>query len=70
MTTPFVNAAVEGTEFLVKVERDHTLISLFEGRLLAENARGSLLLSKGQSVVAHAGQAFAFKAIARPRDAV
>lgn len=70
VTTPFVNAAVEGTEFLVKVERDHTLISLFEGRLLADNSQGSLLLSKGQSVVAQAGQTPTLKAIARPRDAV
>jgi tetratricopeptide (TPR) repeat protein len=70
VTTPFVNAVVEGTEFLVKVERDHTFISLFEGRILTDNAQGSLLMSKGQSVVAHAGQAPVFKAIARPRDAV
>lgn len=70
VTTPFVNALVEGTEFLVKVETDHTLISLFEGRVLADNAQGSRLLSKGQSVVAYAGQAPALKAIARPRDAV
>lgn len=70
VSTPFVNAMVEGTEFFVKVEKDNTLISLFEGRVLAENAHGSLLLSKGQSVVAHAEQAPRFKTVVQPRDAV
>ena len=29
--TPFVNAAVEGTEFLVRVEDDRAVITVFEG---------------------------------------
>jgi Tfp pilus assembly protein PilF len=70
LTTPFVNAGVEGTEFFVHVDHDQTLISLFEGRVRADNAQGSLLLSKGQSAVAKADQPPELKFIIRPRDAV
>ncbi|HET6515237.1 MAG TPA: TonB-dependent receptor [Thermodesulfovibrionales bacterium] len=70
VTTPFVNATVEGTEFLVKVERDKTFISLFEGRVLAENKAGSIMLDRGQSAVAMADQAPVIRVVARPRDAV
>ena len=38
--TPFVNAAVEGTEFYVKVEFNQTLISIFEGKIFATNEFG------------------------------
>jgi ferric-dicitrate binding protein FerR (iron transport regulator) len=44
VTTPFVNAAVEGTEFFVQVERDYTLLSVFTGQVAATNAAGSLTL--------------------------
>lgn len=70
VTTPFVNAAVEGTEFFVSVDQDQTLISLFEGRVRADNAQGSLLLTKGQSAVARLDQPPELKLIVRPRDAV
>jgi tetratricopeptide (TPR) repeat protein len=68
--TPFVNGVVEGTEFLVMVDESRTFISLFEGRLLADNAQGSLLLSRGQSAEARAGQPPQLKSVVRPRDAV
>ncbi len=57
ITTPFVNGSVEGTEFLVEVEADEARISVWEGRVLAENAQGSLSLAAGQSAAARAGQA-------------
>ena len=41
ITTPFVNGSVEGTEFLVEVEVAEARISVWEGRVLAENAQGS-----------------------------
>ena len=44
VTTPFVNGSVEGTEFLVEVELVEARISVWEGRVLAENAQGSLAL--------------------------
>ena len=42
VNTAFVNAGVEGTEGLVQVEADRTLITIFEGKVLAANAAGSL----------------------------
>jgi hypothetical protein len=68
--TPFANAGVEGTEFLVRVEREQTFLSVFEGRVTAANAVGSLILARGQSAIAKAGQAPALHVVVRPRDAV
>lgn len=70
VNTPFVNAAIGGTEFLVHVESDQTFISVFEGRVSATNNAGSLSLTTGQSAVTRAGQAPAFRTVVRPRDAV
>jgi len=70
VTTPFVNAAVGGTEFFVRVEPDRTLVSVFEGRVAAINEAGSLVLASGQSAIARAGQAPVSQIVAHPRDAV
>jgi len=68
--TPFANGAAEGTEFLVKVRDNQTQITVFEGRVRAENEEGSLLLASGQSAIAKAGQAPVLHTAVRPRDAV
>jgi tetratricopeptide (TPR) repeat protein len=68
--TAFVNAGVEGTEGLVRVEADRTFISIFEGSVLATNQGGSLLLTRGQSAVAEQGRAPILAVVVRPRDAV
>jgi Flp pilus assembly protein TadD len=68
--TPFVNAAVEGTEFFVRVEPERTFLSIFAGRVTATNAAGSLTLASGQSAVALAEQAPVLRVVVRPRDAV
>jgi tetratricopeptide (TPR) repeat protein len=68
--TPFVNAAVEGTEFFVKVERDQTFLSIFEGLVAATNQAGSLTLTSGQSALARVGEAPSPRVVVRPRDAV
>lgn len=68
--TPFVNASVEGTEGLIRVEADNTFLSIFEGKVLAANAIGSLLISGGQSAVAETDRAPVMRIVARPRDAV
>jgi tetratricopeptide (TPR) repeat protein len=71
ITTPFVNGSVEGTEFLVEVEAAEARISVWEGRVLAENSQGSLSLVPGQSASARAGQAPTLRPIVvRPADAV
>ncbi|WP_300463733.1 FecR domain-containing protein [Desulfobacula sp.] len=70
VTTPFVNGFVEGTEFYVRVETDHTFISIFEGHVATVNDAGRLSLSKGQSAIARSGTAPALRMVAQPRDAV
>jgi tetratricopeptide (TPR) repeat protein len=68
--TPYVNAAVEGTEFLVQVEPGRTTIILFQGTLVARNDYGELTLTDGQALVAEAGAAPRREIVIRPRDAV
>src|SRR5437870_139395 len=70
VNTAFVNAGVEGTEGLIQVEADRALVTIFEGRVLAANAAGSLRLTDGQSAVAERGQAPVLGPVVRPRDAV
>ncbi|NNG02078.1 MAG: tetratricopeptide repeat protein [Desulfobacteraceae bacterium] len=70
VVTPFVNGAVEGTEFLVTIADDHSLISVFEGRVLAQNQWGTLAVPGGNSMIAQAGQPPALRTRVRPRDAV
>jgi tetratricopeptide (TPR) repeat protein len=68
--TPFVNAAIEGTEFVLRVEPEQTELWVFEGRVLASNDAGSLAVNSGEAAVARAGQPPMRRIDVRPRDAV
>ena len=79
--TPFVNAAVDGTEFFVKIARaplpeggeinsGQTTVSVFEGRVIAENTTGRVTLRRGEAATAGADQAPVTSIPANPRDAV
>jgi tetratricopeptide (TPR) repeat protein len=68
--TPFTVAGVRGTEFFVGVETDKTLLTIYEGTVVASNQDGSLTLTGGQSAVAERGKAPVMRVVARPRDAV
>jgi len=68
--TPFVNAAIEGTEFLLEATDREGSIIVFEGRVGFTNRAGSLSLGPGEAAVAAAGKAPVQQLIARPRDAV
>ena len=70
VNTPYTVAGVRGTEFYVSLEADQTLITVFEGTVLAQNATGSLSLTDGQSAAAQLGRAPALRTVVRPRDAV
>lgn len=70
VNTPYVVAGVRGTEFLIRVEEDQTLISVFEGGVLASNDAGEVTLTSGQSAVAQKGRAPVLTTVVRPRDAV
>lgn len=68
--TPYVNAAVEGTEFVVRSDSSQASVTVLEGRVLAQNERGSVPLASGESATAAAGQAPVARLVAQPRDAV
>lgn len=68
--TPFVNGYVEGTEFLVQVFPDEARFSVFQGRVAASNAFGSLSLTDGQSAMARASTAPVYRVVVKLREAV
>lgn len=68
--TPYVNAGIEGTEFVVAVLKDLARVTVFEGQVKAYNAQGETILTSGQSAVTQRGQAPLLKLLAQPRDAV
>jgi ferric-dicitrate binding protein FerR (iron transport regulator) len=45
---PYLNAAVEGTEFLVSAQSAQNSVGVLEGKVRAQNPRGELLLASGQ----------------------
>ena len=55
--TPFVNASIEGTEFVIRVGADRTEVAVFEGLVRAANEFGDLFIRPGQQAVAVRGQA-------------
>jgi tetratricopeptide (TPR) repeat protein len=68
--TPYTIAGVRGTEFMIRIAEGQTLLTVYEGAVLAQNTAGSLTLQSGQSAVAEAGRAPVLRTVARPRDAV
>ena len=72
--TPFVNAGVEGTEFLVTQSKDQAEIAVYEGRVTAEDRVGEpgarQLLQSGQAARFARGAAPAVRALVNPTDAV
>lgn len=68
--TPYVNAAVEGTEFLVRVEEGQSQVLVYEGTVLASNEKGQLRLNNGQSAIAKQDEAPTTHIVVKPRDGV
>lgn len=68
--TPYVNAAVEGTEFLILVKENQTEVSVFEGHVALSNEQGKLDLKTGDSSLTRAGQAPSQSVKVNPVDAV
>ena len=61
--TPFVNAAVEGTEFVVEVSNEEAQISVQEGTVRARALSGDVVMQAGNVVRARSGQVPAEPAI-------
>jgi len=68
--TPFVNAAVEGTEFVVAATGEAARVLVFEGSVSADNAAGRLRITSGEGAVAARGAAPTRIVVVEPRDAV
>jgi tetratricopeptide (TPR) repeat protein len=68
--TPYLNAGVEGTEFLVRAGADSAQVGVFEGKVRAENAFGVLALSSGESAIATRDSAPQRSQLVQPADAV
>lgn len=70
VNTPFVNAAIEGTEFVVAVTDADATVTVFEGKVLTANENGQVRLIQNESAITRQGQAPEKILLARPRDTV
>lgn len=74
VNTPHLNAAVEGTEFLVAMRCESTELSVFEGKVLAAGAGANIFpaqsISSGQILTIGGTEPPAVKLLVKPADAV
>ncbi len=70
VNTPFLNAGVEGTEFLVQMQESEAGVSVYEGVVLASNSNGSVRVTAGQTAVSAGGAAPILRSTVHPLDAV
>ncbi len=71
--TPFVNAAVEGTEFLVSMSCSATSVAVFEGKVSAQTLLANaerFILNSGEAILVGPGEPPAIKVLIKPVDAV
>ncbi len=68
--TPYVNAAVDGTEFVVAVNAKHSNVTVLEGRVRVSNEQGEISLTQGETAQAQAGKAPVLQTRVQPWDAV
>lgn len=70
VNTPYLNAGVEGTEFLVGSSETSARLAVFEGRVSATSADSSLMLVGGEIAYAAKGVPLRKERMLRPADAV
>jgi tetratricopeptide (TPR) repeat protein/opacity protein-like surface antigen len=68
--TPFANAAIEGTEFLVEVGAEQTAVTVYEGQVRVESTAGEVAVTDGEQAIAPSGTAPFKQVLLHPRDAV
>ncbi|HHI92601.1 MAG TPA: TonB-dependent receptor [Gammaproteobacteria bacterium] len=68
--TPYVNAAVDGTEFVVAVDADQTRVTVLEGRVRVSNEQGEINLTQGETALAQARKAPALQTRVKPWNEV
>src|SRR5215831_6913890 len=70
VNTPYLNAAVQGTEFVIRAEAGEAMLTTYEGVVRVSNRSGSTSVASGQSVSAAAGRAPRPFILVKPWDAV
>ena len=67
-----MNAAVEGTEFMVELSRDATKLTVIEGKVSSESVatRDTQMVTAGQSLASGATGPGAITTVIKPQDAV
>ncbi|MET0051168.1 MAG: FecR domain-containing protein [Candidatus Thiodiazotropha sp.] len=70
VNTPYVNASIQGTEFVVRIENQATDVTVLEGVVVTRNDQGSLSLTADQASRTATGQSPVSITVARPYDAV
>ena len=73
VNTRYLNAAVEGTEFMVSMSGEAAAVSVFEGKVSAEspaNAGERVMLKSGETASAGAAEPPTVKVTVKPLDAV
>lgn len=68
--TPFVNAAIDGTEFVVSISETDTQVTVFDGQVTVSNSSGKLTLKNNESAIATSGIAPQAKTLLKPRSEV
>ena len=68
--TATVDAAIEGTEFVVSVSANETSVTVFEGTVLTQNQKGEMRITDGETVIAKANAAPLKTLLAEPRKSV
>ncbi|MEW8289678.1 MAG: FecR domain-containing protein [Candidatus Thiodiazotropha endolucinida] len=68
--TPYVNASIEGTEFVVRIRNQATEVTVLEGAVVAANEAGSIDLSANQAARASADQQPVRIEVVKPFEAV
>jgi len=72
--TPFIDATVEGTEFLVAMRCESTQVAVFEGRVLAQDVQNAssraFSLKEGEALEVGGPQPPGIKLLVKPVDAV
>jgi len=68
--TPFVNANVEGTEFAIRVDQNRASVTVYEGRVVADNELGKIDLASGEEAVAAKDSAPRKDVVVSPTDGV
>ena len=70
VTTPFVNASVHGTEFLVEATEENSRVVVYEGKVAVTNDYGSVVLNDREAATASQYQAPQKTIPIHPTDAV